>query len=104
MKQAGTAIGRQVIATNMDTVCLVSRLDSDFNPRRIERYFVLACESGARPAIVLNKADSCREVYDRNGEAMSLAPGVAVLAVSAAAGSIEMLELQSSNASCVIYL
>ena len=63
-----------------DTVCLVSGLDSDFNSRRIERYFALACESGARPpVIVLNKADICREVYDRNGEAMSLDPEVPVL-------------------------
>ena len=37
-KQPGTAIGQQVIAANIDTVCLVSGLDSDFNQRRIERY------------------------------------------------------------------
>ena len=84
-KQAGTAMDRQVIAANIDTVCLVSGLDSDFNPRRIERYLTIAWESGARPVIVLNKADICREVPDRIAEAMSLAPGVPVLAVSATA-------------------
>ena len=36
---------------------LVSGLDGDFNPRRIERYLVVAWESGATPVIVLNKAD-----------------------------------------------
>jgi ribosome biogenesis GTPase / thiamine phosphate phosphatase len=82
-KQAGTAIGEQVIAANIDTVCLVSGLDSDFNPRRIERYLSIAWESGARPVIVLNKADICAEVPNRIAEAMSLAPGVPVLAVSA---------------------
>jgi ribosome biogenesis GTPase len=76
----------QVIAANIDTVCLVSGLDSDFNPRRIERYLAIAWESGARPVIVLNKADICLEVPDRIAEAMSLAPRVPVLAVSAAAG------------------
>jgi ribosome biogenesis GTPase len=85
-KQAGTGMERQVIAANIDTVCLVSGLDSDFNPRRIERYLAIAYESGARPVIVLNKADICLEVSDRMAEAMSLAPGVPVLAVSATAG------------------
>jgi ribosome biogenesis GTPase / thiamine phosphate phosphatase len=84
-KQSGTAMDRQVIAANIDTVCLVSGLDSDFNPRRIERYLIIAYESGARPLIVLNKADICREVPDRIAKAMSLAPGVPVLVVSATA-------------------
>jgi ribosome biogenesis GTPase / thiamine phosphate phosphatase len=86
-KQAGTALGQQVVAANIDTVCLVSGLDSDFNQRRIERYLAIAWESGARPMIVLNKADICAEVPIRIAEAMSLAPGVPVLAVSASVGS-----------------
>lgn len=86
-KQAGTAVRRQVIAANIDTVCLVSGLDSDFNPRRIERYLAIASENGTCPVIVLNKADICIEVSDRIAEAKSLAPGVPVLAVSATAGS-----------------
>jgi len=85
-KQAGTAMGRQIIAANIDTVCLVSGLDSDFNLRRIERYLAIAYESGARPVIVLNKTDICLEVSDRVAKTMSLAPGVPVLAVSATAG------------------
>jgi ribosome biogenesis GTPase / thiamine phosphate phosphatase len=86
-QQAGTTIGRQVIAANIDTVCLVSGLDSDFNPRRIERYLAIAWESGARPIIVLNKADICVEVSIRIAETMSMAPGVPVLAVSTIDGS-----------------
>jgi ribosome biogenesis GTPase len=86
-KQAGTAISQQVIAANIDIVCLVSGLDSDFNQRRIERYLAIAWESGARPMIVLNKADICAEVPIRIAEAMSLSPGVPVLAVSATDGS-----------------
>jgi ribosome biogenesis GTPase / thiamine phosphate phosphatase len=82
-QQAGTAPGQQVVAANIDTVCLVSGLDSDFNPRRIERYLSIAWESGARPVIVLNKADICSELPQRISEAMSLAPGVPVFAVSA---------------------
>lgn len=85
-KQAGTALGRQVIAANIDTVCLVSGLDADFNPRRIERYLAVAWESGARPVIVLNKADLCAELSAYFDEVRSLAPGIPVLAVSAMEG------------------
>ena len=85
-KQAGTAIASQVIAANIDTVCLVSGLDSDFNPRRIERYLAIAWESGARPVIILNKADVCVDISVRLAEAMSLAPGVPVLAACATDG------------------
>jgi ribosome biogenesis GTPase len=86
-KQAGTTIGRQIIAANIDTVCLVSGLDSDFNPRRIERYLAIAWESGARPVIILNKADICPESDARIPEVMSLAPGVPVHTVSAKEGN-----------------
>jgi ribosome biogenesis GTPase / thiamine phosphate phosphatase len=82
-QQAGAAPGQQVVAANIDTVCLVSGLDTDFNLRRIERYLAIAWESGARPVIVLNKADICSELPLRVSEVMSLAPGVPVLAVSA---------------------
>ncbi|MBN1570256.1 MAG: ribosome small subunit-dependent GTPase A [Acidobacteria bacterium] len=85
-KQAGTAIGRQVIASNIDTVCLVSGLDADFNPRRIERYLAVAWESGADPAIILNKADTCTVIAARLQQARSLAPGIPVHAVSAVEG------------------
>jgi ribosome biogenesis GTPase len=86
-KQAGTSLGRQLVAANVDTLCLVSGLDSDFNPRRIERYLVIAWESGARPVIILNKADVCPDVCARLAETAALAPGVPVLAVSALDGS-----------------
>ena len=32
-------------------------LDGDYSPRRLERYLILAYEGGAKPVIVLNKAD-----------------------------------------------
>ena len=56
-KQAGRAIEEQVLAANIDVLFLVSGLDHDYNERRIERYLVIARQSGARPVILLNKAD-----------------------------------------------
>ena len=54
---AGERHQRQIIATNIDTVFVLNGLDGDFNPARIERYLVLIEGSGARPVVVLTKAD-----------------------------------------------
>lgn len=56
-RAAGDPTEEQVVAANVDTVFLVTGLDGDFNLRRIERYLLVASESGASPVIVLNKAD-----------------------------------------------
>jgi ribosome biogenesis GTPase / thiamine phosphate phosphatase len=56
-KAAGDLTEEQIVAANIDVVFLVSGLDHDFNPRRIERYLVTAWDGGARPVILLNKAD-----------------------------------------------
>ena len=52
----------QPIAANIDVVLVVTGLDGDFNPRRIERYLVLVFSSGAQPVVVLTKADRCEDV------------------------------------------
>ncbi len=61
-KAAGDTTKRQVVAANIDTVFLVSGLDGDFNPRRIQRYLVATSDSGAVPVIVLNKGDLAEDV------------------------------------------
>jgi ribosome biogenesis GTPase / thiamine phosphate phosphatase len=82
-KAGGGETAEQVVAANIDTVFLVSGLDHDYNPRRVERYLTQAWESGAQPVIVLNKAD-CREDTDAClAEIEAIAFGVPVHAVSA---------------------
>lgn len=54
---AGEHYKQQLIAANIDVVFVVSGLDGDFNPRRIERYLLLVHGSGAHPVLVLTKAD-----------------------------------------------
>lgn len=54
---AGEHQKTQPIAANVDTVFVVTGLDNDFNPRRLERYLVLVYSSGASPVVVLTKAD-----------------------------------------------
>ena len=82
---AGEHYKQQVIAANIDTVFVVCGLDADFNPRRIERYLLLVHGGGARPVVVLTKAD--REDADTEAALAALADvageAVPVLAVNA---------------------
>lgn len=80
---AGERAEEQVIAANIDTVFLVCGLDGDFNVRRLERYLVLAHESGAAPVVVLNKSDLCpASLADRIREAKAVSGGAPVVCTS----------------------
>lgn len=81
-KVAGDETQEQVLAANVDTVFLVTGLDGNYNPRRIERYLVTAWDSAASPVVLLTKADLCEEVPARVAEIEAIAPGVPVHAVS----------------------
>jgi len=78
----------QVAAANVDTVFLVSGLEGGrgFNVRRIERYLAIAYASGAKPVILLNKADLCADVASRINAVAGIASGVGIHAVSAVSG------------------
>ena len=82
-RAAGDVTEEQIVAANIDVVFLVGGLDDDFNPRRLERYLVVAWESGALPVILLNKADLVADPARYVREVETSAPGVAVHAVSA---------------------
>jgi ribosome biogenesis GTPase len=53
----GGATEEQVIAANMDVLCIVTALDADYSLARIRRYLVLARASAAETVILLNKVD-----------------------------------------------
>jgi len=74
-----------VLVANVDTVLIVSGLDDDFNPRRLERYLTAAWDSGADPVLVLTKLDVCDE-RAKLVEAEAIAVGLPVLAVSNVTG------------------
>jgi ribosome biogenesis GTPase / thiamine phosphate phosphatase len=80
---AGSGSRVQVVAANVDLVFAVCGLDGDFNVRRIERYLARIWASGARPAVILNKADICENPIDRVSEVESACPGVSVYVTSA---------------------
>jgi ribosome biogenesis GTPase len=92
-KVAGNTADEQVVSANVDTVLLVMGLDHDFSPRRLERYLVMAWESGAAPVIVLNKADLCDDVPAHEAELAGIAFGVPIHVVSCRRGDgLEVLD------------
>ncbi|MEU8804583.1 ribosome small subunit-dependent GTPase A [Spirillospora sp. NPDC048819] len=78
----------QVLAANVDTVAVTVSLAAPLDLGRVERLLALAFESGARPVIVLTKADRVpgAAAAEAEAEAASAAPGVDVVACSAATG------------------
>ena len=76
----------QVIAANIDVAFVVTSMNADLNPRRIERYLAAAWQSGARPVVVLTKADLCPDPQGQVAEIAALAAGCPVLTVSAKQG------------------
>ena len=85
-KAAGPGQIPQIVAANVDVAILTAALTPDFNPRRLERYLAIAWQSGARPLVVLTKADLCADVDEAVASAQAVAAGVDILAISSAAG------------------
>src|SRR6185295_17986452 len=85
-KIAGSRTEEQIVGANIDTVFLVSSLNQDFSVRRIERYLLIAWESGAKPIVILSKSDLCDRVADRINEVQAVARGVPVHAISVVTG------------------
>lgn len=85
-KAAGRAAEEQIVAANIDVVWICCALDSDFSPRRIERYLVLAWNSGAVPVVVLTKADLAADVDRQRAEVEAVTPGVDVHVTSCVNG------------------
>jgi ribosome biogenesis GTPase len=76
----------QVIAANIDVVFVVTSMNAELNPRRLERFLAAAWQSGARPVVVLTKADLCEQPEGQAAEIAALAAGCPVLVVSARQG------------------
>ena len=85
----------QVMASNVDVALLVAGLDNDFNLRRIERYLAVAWSSAVIPVVVLNKSDLAGDLDGRLVAVEAIAPGVAIVAVSARTGAgLDQLRVQ----------
>lgn len=87
-RAAGSESEEQILAANVDVAAIVMGLDGDYNPRRLERYMVMAAEAGTRAVVLLNKRDLCPEAGVRLAEIREFAGEAKVCAVSALADDL----------------
>jgi ribosome biogenesis GTPase len=87
VRRAADSLRRQqVLAANLDVAFVVTSMNADLNPRRIERLLAAAWQSGARPVVVLTKSDLCPDPQGQAAGIAALAAGCPVLVVSARQG------------------
>jgi len=64
-KVPGKSSEEQVMASNVSVVIVVTDAGPDFNPRRMERYFMLIDRSGAKGVVLVNKSDLFSEKQNK---------------------------------------
>jgi ribosome biogenesis GTPase len=84
---AGGQSHGQVLAANLDYAAVVEPMDPEPRAGRLERLLALAWASGARPVVILTKADLVRRPERVAAQIADLAPGAEVIAVSARTGA-----------------
>jgi len=87
----------QLIASNIDTVFIVSSMNQDFNLNRIERYLALANETGVEPVIVLTKSDLCEDCEQYVDQIKELDPFL----ISVTVNSLDSESVQKLGEWCV---
>lgn len=85
-KAAGERSDAQVMAANLDHVLVAVPFETRVNLSTIERYLVVAWESGAQPLVVLTKCDLAYDPDATRAEVETAAPGVQFHVVSAETG------------------
>jgi ribosome biogenesis GTPase len=76
----------QILAANIDVAAVVASLDPTPELQTIERLLALAWDSGARPYLILTKANLVADPSAVAEQLADIAPGVPALAVSAERG------------------
>jgi len=64
-KAPGRSTEEQVIAANVNVVVVLTDAGSDFNLRRMERYFAIIGRSGSKAVVLVNKSDLFEEAQNR---------------------------------------
>ena len=104
-KTSGRDTAAQILATNIETVFLVTAADSTFNAARLERMLVMSNESGARPVVILNKIDLCDDLDAKLAEVACVARDVLVLAVCALTGrGVKKLSALIKSGETVVFI
>ena len=87
-KAAGENVDFQMIAANIDSAFIVQSCHFDFNPRRMDRYLVMAADGKVEPIVILTKTDliSHDELEQKLAIAKSTAITARILALSNISG------------------
>lgn len=87
-KTAGANVDYQMIAANVDTAFIVQSCHYDFNPRRLDRYLVMAADGHVEPIVILTKTDLIsRDELDQQLATIRSVAKVRVLALSNVTGA-----------------
>ena len=94
----------QLLAADIDIVFVVASLDRPLNLNRIERELVLAWDSGARPVVVLTKADAVAdaEVLSKTVSARAVGTDVVLTSATDGRGVEEVLAHLRPNRTAVL--
>jgi ribosome biogenesis GTPase len=76
----------QVLVANLDLIGVVVGLHPEPNLSRIERFLILAWESGAQPVVLLTKADLVEDADDLADEVARACPAAEVMVCSTVTG------------------
>lgn len=86
-KTAGDKIDIQMIAANIDTAFIVQSCHFDFNPRRLDRYLIMAADGHVEPIVILTKTDLIpRNELEQKVAIVSSVANARVLALSNISG------------------
>lgn len=92
-----------VVAANVDTVVVANALDHPFSARRLERFLLVAWESGATPLVLLTKADASPDLEGAVAEVEAAALGAPVLALSVHSGTgVDELRARLAGSTAVL--
>ena len=101
-RKAGEKFNEQVVAANIDVVFVVTGLDENFNPKRIERYLLL-CQTSGATGIVLNKMDLCKDVEEKVDQVKEVSGHTPIHSISAlTADCIEPLRRYISGSTIAV--
>ncbi len=76
----------ETIAANFDSVFIVTSLNQDYSENRIARYVSITLNTGAKPVVVLSKADLCDDVALKVEITKAVCDKADVIAISSLTG------------------
>lgn len=100
-KSAGESGEEQILAANLDILFLVTSLNLDLNPNRMERFLAAADLPGCQAVLLLTKSDLCDSPEATVAEFRSRLGNVPVHAISALTGEgLDALKPYLGGATC----